>query len=110
MAACVTSAHRPARHGAGSHRHYPAWLRHGVVGFEQRFPHGVGDGARDQQQVRKSWRRSEEDSQAMQVVIRIVQRLQLRFAAVARAGIHVANMKTSPERAVDLCFEVARWL
>ena len=95
VAAGISAAGNAARDGAGADRHHPTRLGHRLVGALQRLAHRVGDGTGDQQQIGKARRRGKENPETVQIVERVVERLQLRFAAVARAGIDMADMQTA---------------
>ena len=75
MTTAISTTAGSAGHSAGSHRHHPARLRHGVIRLHQRTSHRIGDGTGHEQEIRKARRRRKENSQPMQVVIRVIQRL-----------------------------------
>ena len=101
VAARIAALGDAARHGAGADGQHPARLRHRFIGRAQRAEHGVRHRPGHQQKIGKARRGGEEDAEPVQIVERIVQRLQLGLAAVARAGVDVADMQAAPERAAS---------
>ena len=73
-------------------------LGRGVVGALERDRHVLRDGAGDEQQVGMARARDEADAEALDVVVRVGERVDLELAAVARAGIDLANGR-APGRA-----------
>ena len=51
--------------------------------------------SRDEKQIGETGRRREEDSEAMEIVERVVEGLKLGLAAVARAGVDVADVQAA---------------
>ena len=100
--ASIVSAGNSPRYGACADSHDPARLGHGLIGRLQRLEHGVRDRSGHQQQIGETRRWREEDSQAMEIIERIVERLQLGFAAVARAGVDMAHVQAAVKRALPI--------
>src|SRR4030095_2853140 len=71
----------------------------GVIGALDRDFHVARHRSGHQQQVGMAWTRDEADAIALEVVIRIVERVDLELAAVARAGVDLADrQRTAEER------------
>ncbi len=65
------------------------------------------DGAGHQQQVGVPRAGDEMDPVALEVVVGVVQRLDLEFAAVAGAGIDLADRQRATEHLADPCLQLA---
>jgi hypothetical protein len=68
-----------------------AWFGHGVVGGQEGFAHAAGDGAGDEEDVGVAGGGDEPESEALQVVVGAACKSEFVFAAVARAGVDVAE-------------------
>ena len=108
---------RAASHGIGSFedaavdcaiadRHDPFRVGRRGLGAIQRFAHVHRHRPGNQQYVGVARRGDEAETEALDVVEGVVERMDLKFAAVARTGIDLANRKAAAEpplaRPVDL--------
>ena len=59
--------------------------------------HVPGDGACHEQHVRVAWRRHETQAETLEIIKGIVQRMDLEFASVARAGINFPNREAAAQ-------------
>jgi hypothetical protein len=90
-----------ARAAAISHGNYDLRRRRGVISPPEGDLHVTGDRPGDEQQVGKPRRGGKMDAEALAVVERIVDRMNLELAPVARAGIDLTDRKASPEASLD---------
>jgi len=76
--------------GAGAYGHHPLAIRHGLIGFEQRFSHVLTHRTYDEQKIRGAWRRGEEITEAVHVVKGIVELLDFMKtgATITRVDHH----------------------
>src|SRR5262252_197049 len=83
----------------------------GVAAWARRFDHVPRYRPRDQQQIGVTRTRDEANAGALQVVIRILERVDLELAAIARTGIDLADIDRPLKDARDLgvqCFTRAQ--
>ena len=97
--ACVTLAEDPAGAAAVADGDDELGLRRRIVGSPERDRHVLGHRSRHQQHVGVARTGDELDAQSLDVVIRIAERVNLQLAAVARAGVHLADGQRAAERA-----------
>src|SRR6185312_11760653 len=78
-------------------------LRRGrrFVSAQQRRLHVLGDRAGHQQEIRVPGTRHEADAEALEVVERIVERVDFQLAAVAGAGVDVPDAERPAEQGAD---------
>src|ERR1035441_447547 len=93
----VAGAKNSAACAAVSDGDYQFGVGDGVVGAAQGFFHVGRDWARYQQQVGVARAGDEFDACAFEVVVRIVKRMNLKLAAIARARIDVADREGAAE-------------
>ena len=85
--------------GAIAERNHPFWLRGRVVSPLQRFAHILGDRSGHQQHVGVARRGDEAQPEALEIVEGIVERVDLKLAAIAGAGIDLADGEAAAEPA-----------
>jgi hypothetical protein len=90
----VCSEHVAAE-GAIAESRDSAGFRHGVVGGKKGFAHAARDRAGDEEDVRVARGGDEPESEALQVVVGAACKGELVLAAVARAGVDVAEREAS---------------
>ena len=93
----ITLSEDAARAAAISHGNHDLRRRRGVIGPPEGYLHVTGDRTCDEQHVREPRRGGKMDTEPLAVVKGIVDRMDLELASVARAGIDLADRKTSPE-------------
>ena len=83
----------------------PFRIRRGIVGAFERFAHVARDRAGDEQHVGMARRGDEAQAEALEVVEGVVERVDFQLAAVAGAGIDLADgeaaAEPAPRRAID---------
>jgi len=109
-AACVTLAEDAAVAAAIAEGDHELGFRHGVVSAPQRLSHMARDRAGHEQHVGVARGGDKLDAQTLQVVVRIMQRINFQLAAVARAGIDVADGERAAELAQDIGLQTLRLL
>src|SRR5262249_28487897 len=67
------------------------------VGALERFTHVPGDRAGDQQHVGVARRGHETQPESLEIVERVVERMDLELATVARPGIDLANREAATQ-------------
>ena len=87
----VTAAKNTPVERAIANRNHPFWIGRRVVGALQRLAHVLSDGPGDEQHVGVARGRDEMQAEAFEIVERVVERMDFQFAAVARAGVDLAN-------------------
>ena len=85
-------------------RHHQLRVRRGGVRATERLLHVHRDRASHQQEIRMSRTGNEADPRSLEVVVRVVQRVDLQLAPVAGTGVDVANAERTAEhgQAADL--------
>ena len=83
--------------GAIADRHHPFRVRRRGVGALQRLAHVLGDRAGHQQHVGMARRGDEAQAEALEIVEGVVERVDLELAAVAGAGIDLADREAAAE-------------
>ena len=78
---------------AGANGDDEAGRRHCIIGLVQSELHVASDGSGDQQHVRVARGSDKVDAEPFDVIDRAVEAIDLDLAAVARSGIHFANMQ-----------------
>ena len=73
----------------------------GGVGFFQREFHVARHGPGHEQHVGVTRRGDEVDAEAFEIIDRAVEAVDFDFAAVARAGIHFADVERAAEHGLD---------
>ena len=94
----VVLAKDTARAAAVADRDHPFGFRRRLIGALECDLHVLGNRTGDQQQVRMAGARHEPDPHALDVVVGIVKRVDFQLAAVAGAGVHMADAKRATER------------
>ena len=92
----------PAACGARPDRDDDPGLRDRVVRLDQRLPHVLRHGARDQEPVRVPGRGDEVDPEPLQVEDRVAQRLRLEVAPVAPPGGHLPQVERPAEQGAQV--------
>ncbi len=103
-----TTAETPPTHGvaageqaavdrAVADRHHPFRIGRRLVGALQRLAHVLGHRPGDQQHVGVARRGDEAQAEALEVVEGVVERVDLQLAAVAGAGIDLADREAAAE-------------
>ena len=86
-------------------RDHPFGIRRGVVGAFERLPHVARDRPGDEQHVGMTGRRDEAQAEALKIVEGVVECVDFKLAAVAGAGIDLADCQAAaepaPRRALD---------
>ena len=106
----VAFAEDAAAAAAVADGHHQPGLGNRVVAAAQRLGHVARHGPRDEQQVGVPWTGDEADAEALEVVVGIVQRMDLELAAVAGAGVDVADAERAPEQAQHRVAQAPRHL
>ena len=75
----------------------PFGIRDGMIGALQRVAHVLGHGPGHHQYVGMARRGNESESEALDVVVSVVKRVDLELASIARAGVDLAYRQTSAE-------------
>ena len=75
----------------------PFRIRDGMIGALQRFAHVLGYRSSYHQDIGMTRRRNEPETEAFDVVIGIVQRVNFKFASVAGPGVDFAYGKATSE-------------
>ena len=91
-------AEEVAAEGAVAERGDEARLGHRVVGGEQRLGHAGGDGSGDEQDVGVPRRGDDAEAVALEVVKGVCDGAELVLAAVAGAGVDVADAPATAVR------------
>jgi hypothetical protein len=103
---CIGCFEDAAIESAIANRDDPFRVGRGRPGPMQRFAHIGRDGAGHQQHIGMTRRGDEAQTEPLDVVERVVERVDFEFAAVARAGIDLADRqaaaKPAPRRLIDL--------
>ena len=76
---------------AVSDGHHPLGIWRGAIGSLQWFPHVAGHRPRDEEHVRMPGRGDKAEPEAFQVVVDVAEGMDLQLAAIAGAGIYLAN-------------------
>ena len=97
----VVLAEDAAAAATGAHGHYQSRRGRGVVGLAQSQFHVARDRAGDQQHVGMTGRGDEMNAEALDVIHRAVQSRDFDLAAVARAGIHFADVERAAQHLGD---------
>ena len=95
----VAAGEEAAVERAVADRHHPFRVGRRVVGALQRLAHVLGDRAGHQQHVGVARRGDEAQAEALEVVEGVVERVDLQLAAVAGAGIDLADRQAAAEPA-----------
>ena len=82
------AAEHAARNGATANSQDAPGRRHGFPCLEERAAHVFTHRSDDEQKIRGTWRRREEESQPMEIVKRVVELLDLMKAGAAISGVH----------------------
>src|SRR3974390_217272 len=93
----IAATEKRTVHSASAHRHNPFRCGRRIVGAQQRFTHVLSHRARDKQHVGMPRRGDETHAEALEIVERVVQRVDFQFAAIARAGVDLTNGERTPE-------------
>ena len=97
----VADAELAAVAGAASRSDHQLRGGGGAPGASQGRLHVPRDRSRDQQGVGVAWRGDEVDAEAFHIVVGVVEGMDLQFAGVAGAGIHLADGETAAEAGSD---------
>ena len=92
--------------GAVADGHHPFRVGRRVVGAQQRLAHVLGDRARHQQHVGMARRGDEFQPEALEIVEGVVQRVDLELAAIARAGVDLADGEAAAKPALRRAIEI----
>ena len=87
----VAASENAAVRGAGSYCYDPFRIGHGVVCTQQRLAHVLGNGAGHHQHIGMARRGDKAQAEALEIIKRIAERVNFQFAAVAGAGIDMAD-------------------
>src|SRR5262249_35785307 len=98
----VAVAEDPARAATVADGDDELRLRGGVVSALKCDRHVLGYRAGDEQHVGVARARDEADAESLDVVVRIAERVDLELAAVARAGVDLADRQRAAERSQNL--------
>jgi len=82
-AAGITLTENAAGTAAVAHGDNELGRRRGIVGAPDRHLHVAGNRSGDQQQVSMAWTGDKADAESLDVVVRVVERVDFEFAAVA---------------------------
>ena len=93
----VVLAEDAAAATARAHGHDQPRAGHGFVSFPQRQFHVARDRAGHQQHVGMARRGDEVNAETLDVIDRAVQAVDFDFAAVARTGVHLADVQGTAE-------------
>src|SRR4029453_15975629 len=103
----IATAEDAARARAVAHRHDQLGVWRGLPRLAERHRHVPGDGAGDEQQVRVARRGHEVDAEALAVVYGAGQPADLQLAAVAGAGVDLADGQGAAEQPLHARVELA---
>ena len=95
----IASGEHSAISGAIAGRHHPFRIGRCGVGALQRLAHVPGHGAGDEKHIGVARGGNELKPEALDIVDGIAQRVDFKLAAVARAGIDLADGKRAPKLA-----------
>jgi len=87
VAACKNST----VHGAGTDSDHPFRIGGRVIGAQQRLAHILGYGAGYHQHIGMAWRSNKAQAKALEIVKRIIERMDFQLATIAGTGIDLAN-------------------
>ena len=104
----VTIREYAAIDGAIADRDHPFWLRCGAVGPLQCLAHVLGNWSGHQKHVGVTRRGDKAQAEALQIVERIVEGMNLKFAAVAGAGVDFADREAATESPTRRAFDARR--
>ena len=93
----VAAGEHAAVDGAVADRDHPFRIGRRVVGALQRLAHVLGHRPGDQQHVGMARRGDEAQAEALEVVEGVVERVDLQLAAVAGAGVDLADRERAAE-------------
>ena len=96
----VTSGKYPTVCRTRSNGNDPFRVRGSVVSTFQRLPHALGHGPGDHEHIGMARRGDEVQPEPLDVIVGVVQRVDLQLAAVARAGVDLADRQAAPELAL----------
>ncbi len=103
---CIAAGKDAAVDRAVADRHHPFGIRRRRIGARQRLAHVLADRPRHHQHVGVARGSDEAQAEALEIVEGVAERVDLQLAAVARAGIDLADREaaaeTPPRGAVDL--------
>lgn len=98
----VVGAEDSATRAAVPHREHPLGIGHGVISLLECIFHVDRDRPGDQQQIGMARAGYEADAGALQVVVRVAERVDFELATIARAGVDMAYAQGAPEHGVQL--------
>ena len=78
-------------------RHHPLRVRRGVVGPLQRFAHVLGHRSGHEQHIGMARRGDKAQAEAFEIVEGVVEGVNFKLTAVARAGIHFTDCQAVAE-------------
>src|SRR6266849_3329053 len=90
-----------AAYATGANGHHDSRFRHSLVGLQQGKLHVPGDGTGDQEHVGVTRRCHELNSEAFDVMDRIVERDDFHFASVASPCVHFPDGERASREIVD---------
>ena len=103
----IAAGENAAIGGAIADRHHPFRVRRRGVSALQRLAHVLGDRAGHQQHVGMARRGDEAQAEALEIVEGVVERVDLELAAIAGAGIDLADGEAAaelpPRGAIEIC-------
>ena len=93
----IAAGENAAVEGAAAERHHPFGLGRRALGPLQRLAHVLRDRPGHQQHVGMARRGDEAQAEPLEIVERVAERMDFELAAVARAGIDLADRQAAAE-------------